>query len=185
MRTSSGRKAGSTSNRPRKALAPQKARRRAQKRKPGSSQVIVEGVGELLTQMAKCCKPVPFDPVVGYITKGRGVTVHRQSCPVVKKLDATGRDRLVKVQWAGAPAEVAFLVDIQVHAGDRKGLLRDISSVFANAEIDVLGVQTQSDRRADRATMRFTVEVRNMQQLSAVMERLAQGPDVLDVRRQL
>jgi GTP pyrophosphokinase len=166
-------------------VIPQKARRRAQKRKPGSSQVIVEGVGELLTQMAKCCKPVPFDPVVGYITKGRGVTVHRQSCPVVNKLDAAGRARLVKVQWAEAPAEAAFLVDIQVFAGDRKGLLRDISSVFANAEIDVLGVKTQSDRRHERASMRFTVEVKDMQQLSQVIDRLAQVPDVLDVRRQL
>jgi GTP pyrophosphokinase len=166
-------------------VIPQKARRRALQRKPGSSQVVVEGVGELLTQMARCCKPVPFDPVVGYITRGRGVTVHRQSCPVVKKLDAAGRARLVNVQWAEAPSDATFLVDIQVHAGDRKGLLRDITSVFANAEIDVLGVKTQSDRREDKATMRFTVEVRDMEQLSRVIERLAQVPDVLDVRRQL
>lgn len=166
-------------------VIPQKARRRAQKRKPGSSQVVVEGVEELLTQMARCCKPVPYDPVLGYITRGRGVTVHRRSCPVVKKLDETGRARLVKVQWADAPPEATFLVDIQVFAGDRKGLLRDISSVFANAEIDVLGVKTQSDRHHERASMRFTVEVRDMQQLSRVIDRLAQIPDVLDVHRQL
>jgi GTP pyrophosphokinase len=165
-------------------VIPQKARRRAANRKPGASQVIVEGVGELLTQMAKCCKPVPFDPVVGYITKGRGVTVHRQNCPVVQKLDDAGKARLVGVQWAEAPADASFLVDIQVHAGDRKGLLRDISSVFANAEIDVLGVKTHTDRRHERASMRFTVEVRDMQQLSRVLDRLAQVPDVLDVRRQ-
>lgn len=166
-------------------VIPVKARRRAAKRKPGSSQVVVEGVGELLTQMAKCCKPVPFDPVVGYITKGRGITVHRQNCPVVRKLDEAGRARLVKVQWVDAPAESTFLVDIQVYAGDRKGLLRDITSVFANADIDVLGVKTQSDRREDKASMRFTVEVRDMGQLSRVMEHLAQVPDVLDVRRQV
>jgi GTP pyrophosphokinase len=166
-------------------VIPVKAKKRAERRKPGSSQVIVDGVGELLTQMAKCCKPVPYDPVVGYITKGRGVTVHRQSCPVVKKLDEAGRARLVKVQWAGAPEDARFLVDIQVYAGDRKGLLRDITSVFTNADIDVLGVKSQSDRREDKASMRFTVEVHDMGQLSRVMEHLAQVPDVLDVRRQL
>ena len=76
-------------------------------------------------------------------------------------------------------------MDIHVFAADRKGLLRDISSVFANAEIDVIGVNTQSDLREDRASMRFTAEVADMNQLSWVIERLAQIPDVIDVRRQL
>ena len=77
------------------------------------------------------------------------------------------------------------MVDIHVLAGDRKGLLRDISSVFANAEIDVIGVNTQSDLKNDRASMRFTAEVTDMNQLSRVIDRLAQVPDVIDVRRQL
>ena len=165
---------------------PEKLRRRTPSRAAGGAgQVVVEGIGDLLTQMAKCCKPVPYDDIVGYITRGRGVTVHRKDCSIVRKMDPVHRARLVGVAWADSQRDSRFLVDIHVHANDRKGLLRDISSVFANAEIDVLGVNTQSDRRNERASMRFTAEVADMAQLSRVIDRLAQIPDVIDVRRQL
>ncbi len=165
---------------------PEKVRQRApSKSAGGAGQIVVEGIGDLMTQMAKCCKPVPYDDIVGYITKGRGVTVHRADCAVVRKMNPEHRARLVDVSWADTQRDSRFLVDIHVFAADRKGLLRDISSVFANAEIDVLGVNTQSDRRNERANMRFTAEVSDMTQLSRVMERLSQIPDVLDVRRQL
>jgi GTP pyrophosphokinase len=165
---------------------PEKIRRRAPSRAAGGSgQVVVEGIGDLMTHMAKCCKPVPYDDIVGYITRGRGVTVHRRDCAVVRKMDDANRARLIDVEWAGSQQDSRFLVDIQVIAGDRKGLLRDMSSVFANAEIDVLAVNTQSDRRHDQANMRFTVEVADMAQLSRVLDRLAQIPDVLDVHRQI
>jgi len=149
---------------------------------PGA-QVLVEGVGDLMSHMAKCCKPVPYDPIVGYITRGRGITVHRRDCTVVRRMSEEQQARLVPVDWADEqPA--AFLVDIHIYAGDRKGLLQDISSVFSNEEIDVLGVNTQSDRRKETANMRFTVEVSNVSQLSRVLEKLAQVPDVLQVMRQ-
>jgi GTP pyrophosphokinase len=165
---------------------PEKIRRRAPSRAAGGAgQVVVDGVGDLMTQMAKCCKPVPFDAIIGYITRGRGVTVHRKDCALVLKMDAANQARLVDVAWAEAQPDSRFQVDIHVLAGDRKGLLRDISSVFANAEIDVISVNTQSDLRNDRASMRFTAEVTDMTQLSQVIDRLAQIPDVMDVRRQL
>ena len=165
---------------------PDRIKRRAPTREAGGAgQVVVEGVGDLMTQMAKCCKPVPFDAIVGYITRGRGVTVHRRDCSMVRNMNDQDRARLVDVAWAEAQPDSRFQVDIHVLAGDRKGLLRDISSVFANAEIDVIGVNTQSDLRNDRASMRFTAEVTDMAQLSWVIDRLAQIPDVLDVRRQL
>jgi GTP pyrophosphokinase len=170
---------------PEREIADRARKRATRPRGKGGAQVEVAGVGDLMTHMAKCCKPVPFDPVVGFITRGRGVTVHRRDCPVVRKMGAEQRARLAEVQWAGEQPEGAFLVDVQVYAGDRKGLLRDISSVFANEEIDVLGVKTHSDRRHERASMRFTVEVRDMTQLSRVLDKLAQVPDVLDVRRQV
>ena len=164
----------------------EKVRRRMPSRSAGGAgQIVVQGIGDLMTQMAKCCKPVPYDNIVGYITRGRGVTVHRRDCAVVRKMDAENRARLVDVAWADTQRDSRFLVDIHVLAGDRKGLLRDISSVFANAEIDVLGVNTQSDRKRDRANMRFTAEVADMTQLSRVIDRLAQIPDVIDVHRQL
>jgi GTP pyrophosphokinase len=165
---------------------PEKLKRKAPSRAAGGAgQVVVDGIGDLMTQMAKCCKPVPFDDIVGYITRGRGVTVHRKDCSMVRKMDEADRARLVNVSWADQQQDSRFQVDIHVFAGDRKGLLRDISSVFANAEIDVLGVNTQSDLRNDQASMRFTAEVADMEQLSRVIDRLAQIPDVLDVRRQL
>ena len=165
---------------------PEKISRRLPSRaEGGAGQVVVDGVGDLMTHMAKCCKPVPFDAIVGYITRGRGVTVHRADCSVVGNMNAEDRARLVEVAWADSQTESRFLVDIHVLAGDRKGLLRDISSVFANAEIDVVGVNTKSDLKNDRASMRFTAEVTDMTQLSRVIDRLAQVPDVIDVRRQL
>ena len=163
----------------------EKVRKKVASKHASSGAVVVHGVGDLMTQMARCCKPVPFDPIIGYITRGRGVTIHRQDCKMIHRMDDENRARLIDVVWAEGQEQSRFMVDIQVIAHDRKGLLRDISSVFANTEMDVLGVNTQTDRRNERASMRFTVEVNDMNQLSRVMGQLAQIPDVDDVRRQL
>ena len=163
----------------------EKVRQRKGPPQESSGSVVVHGVGDLMTQMARCCKPVPYDPIIGYITRGRGVTIHRQDCRVVQRMDDSNRARLIDVTWADGQEKSRFMVDIQVLAQDRKGLLRDISSVFANSELDVLGVNTQSDRRHEKANMRFTVEVANMNQLSRVMLQLEQIPEVFDVRRQV
>ncbi len=160
--------------------------RAARKRRRAGGELIVEGVDDLLTHIAGCCKPVPQDPVVGFITRGHGVTVHRQNCPVVKKLRAQAPERLVDVSWAeSAPENALYSVDIQVIAADRKGLLRDLSTVFANAEIDVLGVKSHSNRKTDTASMRFSVEIHDIAQLGRVLDRLAQLPDVIEVRRKV
>jgi len=149
--------------------------------------VIVDGVGDLLTNVAKCCKAVPYDPIVGYITKGRGITVHRRDCPIIVKMDESGQQRLINVVWAQQPEtdSSAYPVDIKVYAEDRKGLLRDISSILANEEVDVLGVKTHSDKKKDRASMRFTIEIYNMKQLSRIIEKLSQLPEVIEVKRQI
>jgi GTP pyrophosphokinase len=147
--------------------------------------VIVQGVGDLMTHMAKCCKPLPADPIVGYITRGRGVTVHRRDCPVIREMPPDQEGRLVEVAWndQAVQAAGAFAADILVVAADRKGLLRDVSSVFTNEEVDVVAVQTQSDRRTDQATMRFTAEIADLAQLQRILTKLRQLPDVLEVRR--
>ncbi|OOZ35631.1 GTP diphosphokinase [Solemya velesiana gill symbiont] len=155
------------------------------KHRKGQGEVIVEGVDDLMTHMARCCKPVPNDEVIGFITRGRGVTVHRRDCKVVRNLDEANKERLVQVVWAEQPSDTTYPVDIRVFANDRKGLLRDISSILTNEEVDVLGVNTQSDRKQDRATMRFTIEITDMRQLSRILEKVSQLPDVLDVRRQV
>ncbi len=149
----------------------------------GRAEVVVEEVDDLLTQMAHCCKPVPYDPIIGYVTRGRGVTIHRRDCPNVRNLPAAETERLIRVRWADQPAGASYAVDLQVLASDRKGLLRDVTSVVSDADIDVLGVATSSDRRNDTASMRFTVEVRDNAQLEHLLLKLKQIPDVFDVRR--
>jgi len=151
----------------------------------GGSEVVVDGVGDLMTHMARCSKPVPYDRVVGFITRGRGVTVHRDDCSMVRHLTGDDRQRLVEVTWAERNSEQRYPVDIRVLASDRKGLLRDISSIFTSEEVDLIGVNTQSDRKTDRARMRFTVEIRDISQLSRLLGKVAQLPDVLEVQRQL
>ncbi len=149
------------------------------------SEVIVEGVGDLMTHMGRCCKPVPSDPVIGFITRGRGVTVHRQDCSLVQKIAEVEQERLVRVAWTSQAEPTAYPVDIRVEANDRKGLLRDISALLANEEVDVAGVHTRSDPRMDRAIMRFTVDILDMTQLSRVLDKIAQLPDVQEVRRKV
>jgi len=153
--------------------------------KAARSEVIVEGEDDLMTNMARCCKPVPPDSIVGYITRGRGVTVHREDCPVITKMDGERRERLISVAWSEQSTGASYPVDVFVSARDRKGLLRDISSLLAGEEVDVVGVSSRSDRNSDVATMRFTLEISNIQQLSRVLNKVAQMPDVIEVRRQI
>lgn len=164
---------------------PEQKKRRRHTLDKGRSEVIVEGVDDLLTHMARCCKPVPYDDVIGFITRGRGVTVHRRNCTMIRNLKEKDQDRLAQVTWADRSVGATYPVDIRVIAGDRKGLLRDLSSILTNEEVDVIGVNTQSSRKIDRATMRFTVEITDMRQLSRILEKMAQLPDVIDVRRQV
>jgi len=160
-------------------------------RKPGKSkqssrgEVSVAGVDDLLVHMARCCKPVPNDSIIGFITRGRGVSVHRGDCKMVANLPEEEQGRLVEVDWIEQSDQTAYQVDIRVIAGDRKGLLRDISALLANEEVDVCGVNTQSNKRTDRATMLFTVEIVNMRQLSRIIDKISQLPDVLSIRRQV
>ncbi len=166
-------------------VRPHPTRRASQKKGGGRADVVVEGVEELMTNMARCCKPVPYDPIIGFITRGKGVTVHRADCSWVSKLDAAARERLVGVHWGGRSEETDYPVDIRVVAGDRKGLLRDISAIMTNEEVNLIGVNTRSDRRTDQAVMRFTVEISSMEQLSRVLHKISQLNDVLEVKRQV
>ena len=170
-------------------LPPSQAPRRKSRshKKLASSNVIVDGVGDLLTTTAKCCKPVPYDPIVGYITKGRGITIHRRDCSMIQKIDESGKERLINVMWADQKETEtgSYPVDIRVYAIDRKGLLRDISSILSTEDVDVVGVKTHSDKKTDRASMKFTIEIINISQLSRVMEKISQLPDIIEVKRQI
>ena len=148
-------------------------------------EVIVEGVDDLMTNMARCCKPVPYDPIIGYITQGRGVTVHRNDCTMISRLEAPQQERLIRVIWSDQQAGASYPVDVHVSAQDRKGLLGDISAIFTNEELDIVGVISRSNRKTDTASMQFTVEIADIRQLSRVLNKIAQLPEVFEVRRRV
>ncbi|WPL19812.1 GTP pyrophosphokinase [Thiorhodovibrio winogradskyi] len=145
--------------------------------------IIVQGVGDLMTQIASCCKPVPRDPIVGFVTRGRGIRIHRQNCRNIAHLPPGDRERLVEARWAEQSSDSRFAVDVRLLAVDRRGLLRDVSAVLADAHADVAGVTTHSDRRADVASMRFTLRIGGIDELKRLLTRLGQVPDVFEVKR--
>ncbi|BCO31105.1 GTP pyrophosphokinase [Thiohalobacter sp. COW1] len=146
--------------------------------------VRILGVGNLLTHMARCCHPVPQDPIVGYITRGRGVTIHRRDCPNVLRLYQHEHERLIEVSWGGSQQRV-YPVDIQILAYDRSGLLRDITSVLATEKINVLGVNTVTDKHDHAARMKLSIEISDLEELSRVLTRIGQLPNVIEARREL
>jgi GTP pyrophosphokinase len=158
-----------------------------QSKKPqatGAAGFRILGVGNLLTSTARCCSPVPNDPIVGYITRGRGVTIHRQDCGNVLRLKGDDRDRLIEVEW-GVSGEAGYLVDIMVEAYDRSGLLRDITAVLANDKINLSGVNTATDERDGIARMNLTLEISDIGQLSRVLSQIGQLPNVVEARRKV
>lgn len=144
------------------------------------SDFLVEGVGNLMTRVAKCCKPVPPDPIVGYVTRDRGITIHRRDCPSMLRLGEAQRERMFNVQWGSGKA-ARFAVTVEVEAGDRQGLLRDIGELFAREKINVSKVDSLS--KGLQAKMRFTVEVEHADQLAHLLGMLQQISGVTAARR--
>ena len=149
------------------------------------SGVLVVGVDSLLTSLARCCRPAPPDAIAGYVTRGRGVAIHRRDCNSLSHMAQQQPERLIAVDWGTARGDSLYPLDLQVEAADRSGLLRDISEVFAREKINVTGVKTQSlrDRFGASAHMTFTVEVGTTQRLPAVLQALLQVPGVRAARR--
>ena len=144
--------------------------------------VQVRGVGNLLTQLAGCCKPLPGDAIGGFITQGRGVSVHREDCSRFMNLQSTSPERIVEVEWGDAPS-TDYKVDIAISAYDRQGLLRDISELLANARINVLSITTETNKKSHTATMRLTAEVPNIGFLSKLLERMNRLHNVISAVR--
>ncbi len=145
-----------------------------------SSGVLVLGVNNLATLIAKCCKPLPPDPIVGFVTRARGVTVHRADCPNVTGLTPDQKDRLLAADW-GKTGEEPFAADIEVVSADRQGLLRDISEAIARERINVTAVNTLS--RAGHAFMRFTLQVTSADAIARVIRQVKDVPGVDSARR--
>ena len=144
--------------------------------------VQVRGVGNLLSQLAGCCKPLPGDAIAGFITQGRGVSVHREDCSRFINLQSTSPERIVDVEWGDAPS-TEYKVDIAISAYDRKGLLRDISELLANARINVLSITTDTNKKTHTSTMRLTAEVPSIGFLSKLLERINRLHNVISAVR--
>lgn len=149
-----------------------------------SDDLQVEGIGHLLTHMARCCQPVPGDPILGYVTVGRGVSVHRQDCSNVLHSDEKQHQRFLEVTWGSETSE-RYAVDLLIRAFDRQGLLRDITSLLANEKAYLFALQTQLHKKENMTHLTLTVEVAGLSDLSRLLGKLEQIPNVLEARRQV
>jgi GTP pyrophosphokinase len=148
--------------------------------KAGESRILVVGVDKLMTQLGRCCKPVPPDAVAGFVTRGRGVSVHRLDCANFRNMAAKNPERVIDAQWGGKQTGI-YATDLMVEAHDRQGLLRDISDVLSKEKINVTAVKTQS--KSGTARMGFTIELGSAEQLQRVLDRVGEVEGVTLVRR--
>lgn len=157
-------------------------RQSRQKPQKALNGVSIDGVGNLLTTFAKCCAPVPGEPIIGYITRGRGVTIHRSDCRSVLRLMDGEADRIIEVGWTEAPGD-GYGADVRIHAYDRKGLLKDISTLLTNERTNILSLTTQSDEGLGTAEFQLRVQVKDFDHLSRVLNRLNGLRNIIEAHR--
>jgi GTP pyrophosphokinase len=162
------------------AQLPDEVQTKPSKPVEGNQGILIVGIDKLLTQLARCCKPAPPDPIQGFITRGKGVSVHRVDCPNFAHLAALHPERVIETGW-GMEQTGVFAADIVVDAHDRQGLLRDISEIFTREKLNVVGVNTQS--KQGKAHMSFTVEITKLPQLQRTLTLIHEVEGVVGVRR--
>ena len=150
-------------------------------KKGGKTGVLIDGEDGLMTTLAKCCKPAPPDDIVGFVTRERGISVHRKTCPSFQHLAEQTPEKVLDASWAALQEGQVFAVDVEIRAQDRSGLLRDVSDALARHKLNVTAVQTQS--RDLEASMRFTLEVKQVNDLPRVLTSLGDVKGVLSVTR--
>jgi GTP pyrophosphokinase len=144
--------------------------------------VTVEGMDDLLVRFSKCCNPVPGDDIIGFITKGRGISVHRVDCTNIVSLPESEKPRLIKVDWNQEKKNISYNADIQILAEDRKGLFSDISRVCEDMDVHIAGVNAKSSKE-NIATITMTLSLTNTGQLEKVLRQLRSVQGVADVYR--
>jgi len=142
----------------------------------------IQGIGDLLATYARCCKAVPPEPIAGYVTVGRGVSIHSQSCANFRRLSQKAPARALAIAW-GDRGISEYPVDIEIEAFDRRGLVRDVSAALADDKISILGMTTLTDARDQVARMQIGIAITGLPQLSLVLARIAQVPNVISARR--
>jgi GTP pyrophosphokinase len=144
--------------------------------------ITIEGVGDLLSHFARCCGPVPPEPIMGYITLGRGVSIHRQECASLRRLQQSHPERLIAVEW-GSGSDRSFPVEINVRAFDRRGLVRDITGVLADSKINIQGMNTVTNESDGIADINLRITVQDLEELSRVLGRVQGLPNIMSARR--
>ena len=144
-----------------------------------SKGVSIMGAGGLLVNLGRCCAPMPGDEIIGYITRGRGVTVHRRDCPNIIAMRET--ERLIDVSWGPEQEEQRYLVPIEVVAYDREGLLREISTIIADQRVNITSLEVST--RHHIATLYLQLEISSNQQLTRILSKLELVPSVVEARR--
>ena len=147
-----------------------------------SNGITVSGVGNLLTHMAKCCQPVPGDEISGFITQGRGISVHRLDCEQLANALNQQPEREVDVQW-GIDNNQSYQVSINIIGSDRQGLLRDISTIISNERVSIIGLESNTDHAKQSMSMGIKIEISNNEALTRLMTKLNQLDDVIEVKR--
>ncbi|MEO8808940.1 MAG: ACT domain-containing protein, partial [Rhodanobacter sp.] len=148
----------------------------------GQGALSIEGVGNLLSTLARCCQPLPGDVVRGYITKGRGVSVHRADCGSLAGLLRRDPDRVIEVGWGHAERQ-SYEVDVELRGYDRKGLQKDVTNVISNASTHIIASSSRLHPLTGEVDMRYTLRVRDFEQLSTLLGKLLALPNVTDARR--
>ncbi|WP_182518238.1 RelA/SpoT family protein [Dokdonella fugitiva] len=162
--------------------APVQAPHPAQRPAADSGAIVIEGIGNLLNQLARCCQPLPGDVIAGYITRGRGVSVHRADCAQLAKLRERDASRVIAVEW-GRRREASYEVDVVVKGYDRKWLHKDVTNVIAAANAHVIAVDARVDERRGIVEMNYALKVTGFDQLSALLSQLLAVPNVIEARR--
>lgn len=146
--------------------------------------IMIQGVGNLLTAIAKCCKPIPGDDIIGFITQNRGVTIHRKECRNILAAHTKHLGRVIEVSW-GQEEHQRYPVDIKISAYDRQGLLRDITTLFTNEKMNVLAMNSHTDPLLHTANFTATIEIKSLDSLSRVMDKIMHLPNIVSVKRSL
>lgn len=145
----------------------------------------VQGVEGLLTNLGRCCSPVPGDEITGYVTKGRGVTIHRTDCPNIKRALAQDNKRIIEVAWQATKQEEVYPVKIQVSAYDRSGLMRDVSTLVADEKVNMRNIEAVTGQKDNLALINATLEIKEVAQLTRILAKIERLPNIKGVHRKL
>ena len=148
------------------------------------SGIVVKGIHDVAVRFSKCCSPIPGDEIVGFVTRGRGITIHRTDCVNVLNMPEIDRTRLIEAEWQQPDTKTAekYMAEIHVFANNRTGLLVDLSKIFTERKIDVRSVNSRTNKQ-EKATISMSFEVKSKEELNTLIEKIRQVESVLDVER--